>query len=315
MNNPIALMSEREEDFVFAAEVAKQCDTDLILITDPKKIIELMENKTPVQCVFAEFQSKEAIQSFELITKEHLNRNLVHALIAPNDPGLAVEMFESRAIGNFVFNKFSNAISDAQHYARIVRVNGKELMGLRSFVESPDKVQTIRLTDSTQKSFAANAIAIQLREFQCNERIARTVAGAVDELLMNAIFDAPIDNRGQRLHDQTPRSERLDVKGVELQVAVEDNLIAVTVVDEVGSLSRDEVLAHIAKIFDSRFQKIRGPDYQGSGIGLSLVMKSGGSLSFVTVPGKRTEVTVFFRQTEKFKDFKSPFQFVSTRVG
>jgi anti-sigma regulatory factor (Ser/Thr protein kinase) len=186
--------------------------------------------------------------------------------------------------------------------------------GLRSIVSDANAIQTIRLTDSTQKSFAANAIATQLREFQCNERIARTVAGAIDELLMNAIFDAPVDSRGQRLYDQTPRSKRIEISDVELQVAVDDNLIAISVVDSNGSLNRDTALDHIAKIFDSRFYKIRGPDYQGSGLGLSLVMKSGGSLAFVTKPGVRTEVTVFFRPTEKFKDFKNPFQFVATRV-
>ena len=50
-----------------------------------------------------------------------------------------------------------------------------------------------------------------------------------------------------------------------------------------------------------------------SGIGLATVFRSGGSFFFVSESRNRTEVTVFFRKLDSFRDFKDQFKFISTQ--
>lgn len=315
MGRPVVLVSEREEDFVFTAQVAKQCNADLVLISEPQKIVEFESKDGPFQAVFLNASKTDEIQSFAAVTNGKINRDRIHAIISPSDSTVSMAALNCGAIGNFVINRFSNALQDGDNYSRIVRAASLERsFGLKSLIKPTDGIQTIKLTDSLQKGFAANAVAFHLRELRCNERISRTVAGAVDELLMNAVYDAPINAAGDRIYDNTPRKEKIDVSGVEMQIGIEDDLIAITVVDSMGSINMDTTLKHVSQCFDADLNFIRGPEYQGAGLGLSMVVRSGGSLFFVNEPGKRTEVTVFFKQTEKFKDFRNPFQFISTRI-
>lgn len=316
MNQPIILVSEREEDFVFAAEVARQCETDLVLVSEFTKVLELEQKAGGVQALFVGLSTMDMINSLNSVGSKFLNRNEIHAIVSPSDNEVTLAAFGSPKIGSVVINRFSSALVDGQYYSRIVKLTKASVCnGLGSILNARGGIQTVRLTDSAQKGLAANAVAFHLREFKCNERIARTVAGAVDELLMNAMFDAPVGGNGERLHDRTPRRQRIETEGVEMQIGIEDEIVAVTVCDTAGSLDRDTVLSHISKCYDNQLNRVRGPDYEGAGIGLALVIRSGGSIAFVCEPGKRTEVTVFFRQAERFKDFKNPFQFVATSVA
>ena len=314
MSGSIALISEREEDFVFAAEVAKQCDSDLILFSEFAKAFD-ESRKSRFHSVFVAFSDKAAVKMFREQKNPELLPHRVHAIISPKEADVTAAVFESPGIGNFVVNRYSHPLEDGEHYSRVVKAASSEKFGgIGSLIRPTAGIQTVKFTDSLQKGFAANSIAYHLRELQCNERISTTVAGAVDELLMNAMFDAPVDEAGVRLYDRKPRSERLEVTGVEMQIGVEESLIAVSVKDSAGSLSVDKAFKTIAHAFDSRISGSRNVEYQGAGIGLALIVRSGGSIYFATEPGRKTEVTVLFRQTEKFKDFRNPFQFISSRI-
>ena len=56
---------------------------------------------------------------------------------------------------------------------------------------------------SIQKQEAAEAVRQYLIQAKIPGRIANSVANAVDELLMNAIFDAPTDAFGKTIYSAT----------------------------------------------------------------------------------------------------------------
>jgi hypothetical protein len=142
------------------------------------------------------------------------------------------------------------------------------------------------------------------------------IVTAVDELLMNAIYDAQPDGHGDQAMRKVARTTpvALDArKAVELRIQREAGQIVITVVDQYGSLSRASVLSHILRL-------CKGGEYQldpataGAGLGLANIFQMGGSLHYVCEPGRRTEATVIFRKTDTYREFRRQFRFVAVQA-
>ena len=82
--------------------------------------------------------------------------------------------------------------------------------------------------------------------------------------------------------------------------------------DLYGSLDKNRLLSHISKIYKEEEYRVRTA-VAGAGIGLATVFRTGGSFFFVSEQGVRTEVTVFFKRTDNFREFKDQFRFISTQ--
>jgi hypothetical protein len=154
-----------------------------------------------------------------------------------------------------------------------------------------------------------------LQQLNYNDQVIGAVASAVDELLMNAMFDSPTDVHGARPLEKVSRSESIETHGVEMQIGHTSDLIAVTVIDANGSLKRDEVLKQITDNLVSESNKYTQRETAGSGLGLTLTLRSGGRLFFACRPNHRTEVTVLFSNVRLFKALKSQAFLISTFVG
>jgi len=81
-------------------------------------------------------------------------------------------------------------------------------------------------------------------------RIASKIAGAADELLMNAIFDAPTDAEGKSIFGDDAHSKDIPLDGkhsVEMQVGFDGKYAAVLVSDHFGSLDPPRLLEKLAQ--------------------------------------------------------------------
>jgi hypothetical protein len=99
---------------------------------------------------------------------------------------------------------------------------------------------------------------------------------------------------------------------VELQVGFDGTYFGVTAIDHFGSLDKAKLLTHISKNYSDEQYKIR-TGIAGAGIGLATVYRSGGSFFVASEMRERTEVTLFFKRTDSYREFKEQFQFFSTQ--
>jgi hypothetical protein len=77
-------------------------------------------------------------------------------------------------------------------------------------------------------------------------------------------------------------------------------------------LDKAKLLAHVTKVYTEEEYKIK-TSQAGAGIGLATVYKTGGSFFFSSESRERTEVTVFFRKTDSYREFRDQFRFFSTQ--
>jgi hypothetical protein len=241
--------------------------------------------------------------------------NRMH-LVFPAD---GIPTVQNRALdesfGNFIIRTTRDHSEAAARYAPVLKTTmNQKSFGIQQFGFPAGTKQEFMLYSSHQKSLAASAVAQELAACGLSSRVARVMASAVDELLMNAFFDAPVDAKGEQIHKKTPRTDDIPSAGVKLQMGITDESVGFVVSDSIGQLNRAKVLWHTLRQGSTANISTGENDGVGAGIGLAMIFQSGGSLCFHTQIGKCTEVGVFFKRTSSMAEFRKQFQFISTLV-
>jgi hypothetical protein len=321
LSKTLLLISSRPEDQAFAAEIAAVAELTLKHVTSPIEGVDSIA-RDEATVILADASSQVIYQKLETaiqdsvgLFSDKVNPNMIHFLSSDGLENVPY-LIQSPLFGHFVVRNTSNPKEAGQLYGRIIKATlAERCFGLSKILKPGAKVQVIKLSISSQKQNAVEAIKGYLIAAKFQTRIATVVANAVDELLMNAMFDAPTDELGKHIYTTTPRSTVLKLEGkssVEMHVGFDGSYIAISAVDQFGSLDKAKLLAHISKIYATEEYKFKTSG-AGAGIGLATVFRSGGSFFFISESRTQTEVIVIFKRAENFREFKDQFKFISTQ--
>lgn len=319
MNDHILLISENNQFEQFARAVAETCNAKFACSPNLNGI-QGLEDSDSLLAIFLDANVRNVMSNFEQLFQGSIPRSKIHLITSAGSHSMTEEVVDSPDIGHVLianFNEFSKPVDNGRNYARIVKASSRtKFEGPKPFLPAEVEITKKEISESLQKRFFVEGVYSQLIKKEWHPKIASTVVNALDELIMNAIFDAPTDTDGQQKYLITPRSANLKLEGeakVEIQIGMHENFFIASVTDRFGSMKRKRVLQHVFKAF-SENQKIQATDLQqGAGLGLALIFRSGGSLSFACHTGHVTEVTVFFARTDTFVQFKNQFQYITTQ--
>lgn len=241
----------------------------------------------------------------------------VHLMIPPERLVQSGQELDCRRFGHLLLRRNADPAANGRTYGTVLRgVTRGEEVDLTAFLPLETPIRTLQLDRPLDKQDCLATASQELARHGIADRISALITGAWDELLINAFFDAPEENRRQN-HESTEnlalRPREAEGKPVQFQFGIGGPWVAVTVTDQYGSLSEGRVLHHLTHYYNGITDKAASKVRQsaGLGLGLALILRSGGSLSFLSVPGKRTSVTLVFRLNENLPAFKSQFQFAS----
>lgn len=313
----LAIFSDRADDLEFATAAAGKAGCELK--HDPSLAPEALTAALgdANTAVLIDVNSPERLRLLESAVSGAAKAR-IHAIAAPQDKAFLASVFESKALGHIIPRRYLKPAADGEFYGEIVAATDlSEPFGLQCFLGKEAQIDSLHIDESLEKGFVANALTYQLAQLKFNELIIPAVTNAVDELLMNAVYDAPTDEKGQQLYARESRNTNIKLSGksrVEMQLGARGDQFGVTVIDHFGSMDPAVILRSIAKSFNGKQEESRNPELAGAGLGLSMILKSGGSLHFVCKPGERTEASVFFKRTDRQRDFNKQFQFVAARL-
>lgn len=321
MSKSLLLISNHIDDKLFAAEVALATGLSLKHVTDPNEGAALI-NQDEIEIVLVDASSEKQYQAFENaiqntvgLFSDKISTNGIHFL-SSEDLDRSQYLIQSPLFGHFVMRNYNNPKDAGQHYGLTVKATlAQRSTGLSSLLKAGSKIQVIKLTLSSQKYKAVEAVKAYLIAAHFQSRMATVIANAVDELLMNAMFDAPVDNLGKPLYTTTHRATDLKLEGksaVEMHVGFDGQYVGISTIDHFGSLDKVKLLSHISKFYANEEYKVR-TSTAGAGIGLATVFRSGGSFFFISESRVQTEVVVFFKRTDNFREFKDQFRFIATQ--
>lgn len=324
MEKKLLLLSKNKDDLLFAQGAAKFNNLELTHCADISSAVEeISQANDELAAVFVEVNSSAEYQAFEKAMEEKVglfsdkvNSNHIH-YISPKDIEDVGFLFKSPIFGNYIFRNYKDPGLAGERYGYVLAATLRHrAFGLKSLLRPErSKVQTINFKNTKEKQDGVEAVKNYLIQAKFKTRMATVIANAVDELVMNAMFDAPIDALGKPIYLTTPRSTAMPISSdhpVEMNVGFDGEYAIISAVDHYGSLDRNKLFEHLAKTYKKEDYKIKTAS-AGAGIGLANVFRSGGSFLFVSDKGAKTEVLVFFKRTENFIDFKDQFRFIASQ--
>lgn len=320
MRSDLLLYSSNPQDREFCEAVAAQVGLRFVEVKSSGQMVEAIQAQT-ARFHFFGFETPGLFSEFETLVQDQIG--MLSPLIQPNRyffigsaPIHKVEyLLQSNLFGGYILRFPDQAKVTGTRFGTICAgIKEERKFGLERFAPGA-QIQTVTLERASQKQETVDAVRRYLQAAKFSTRASNAIANAMDELLMNAIFDAPVDKLGRHIYLNTPRTKEIELQGqakVQVQIAYNQETVAISACDLFGSLNKSKVLAHISKEYSKGEYKIRAGT-AGAGIGLANVFQLGGSFCFTTEVGVRTEATVFFSKTDTFKDFKNQFRFLLTQ--
>jgi hypothetical protein len=323
VDRKIILISKKAEDQEFARQVAETSEIPLSVFGTPAEAVAAAKSSTR-NILFADISSDEQFNEFthelqQLIGTgaNQISPNLVHFISSESLEKMKV-LAHSNVFGHFILRRYGNPKESGAYYGRILQnLCNNQAFGLENLLSSKGSVHIMKISHSMEKKKVLESISnYLLKETSFRDRMADVMITAVDELLMNAIYDAPADDKGNQQMRNLARNTPLPLDGkssVELQMGFDGEYVAFTVIDRFGTLNKAKLLKHLSASHEA--DHLVDQIVLNAGIGLATTFRTGGSLVFVSEPGVRTEVTTFFKQTASYKEFRNQFRFISIHVG
>jgi hypothetical protein len=145
-----------------------------------------------------------------------------------------------------------------------------------------------------------------LDEIDCYGAIKNAVLLVADELIMNAIFNAPRDESGQPKYTHRHR-DRLELEPHErvfFRFACDGRNVALSVSDQFGSLDREVIVKYLERCFSGGPAEME-EKRAGAGLGLYMVFNSITQLTFNIHSDVSTEVIALFYVRSGARAFKA----------
>lgn len=317
----VLLHSVNPDDQTFFAGAAKLAALPFQLVDTPEKACEEI-TKDANTIMIVDASSPEHYQAFEKAVAEKiglysalLNANLM-IFVASKPFHECQYLRQSEIFGHFMQRVYKP--EDQAVVGRIFHMAAEEkAFGIEHYFPAEARSQTIKITKTLQKKVIVESLKNHLIKIGFKPRAATIIATAADELIMNAIFDAPVDELGRHLHTQTPRNAVFDLDEknvVEFKIIFDGKTLGLSVVDFHGSLDRRKLIGqHLGRSYASTQYEAKAV-VASAGLGLSQVYRNCGGIMFACEVGGRTEVNLFYKKTVSFREFKDQFRFLSTFI-
>ena len=183
--------------------------------------------------------------------------------------------------------------------ATVQKILRDDPFALEKYVAWGAEMRSYRLDDADERDAAVAALAKDVITAGSPDRVGSLASVIADELLANALFTAPVDERGARIRQHEPRDRPRRLQGrdiVTLRWATDARYLAIEVRDQWGSIDPVAVARRLARVNQ---ESATTPD---GGMGLPLAYACANQFIIGISPGRLTEMIALidlrFRPTE-----------------
>lgn len=206
---------------------------------------------------------------------------------------------------NFLRDHRVNHVIVGEELERGVFVTAQKLLtgdifGIEKYLPEGTPVHYVRLRDFQGRGKAIDTVLDFAAKSKMRRHVRTAIGQVCEELLMNALYDAPVDEHGHQIFaevDPHDRTKSRSPKPVSIRYAATDTQFAIAVRDRFGRLAKNTILAYIDKCLHSP-QQIDRKTY-GAGLGLYLVANAAASYVVNVAYDIATEVVCTFDRGSK----------------
>lgn len=163
------------------------------------------------------------------------------------------------------------------------------LAGVRPYLAGGAELHERTVAGSAERDAAVIEVLELADRMRLGGELRRRIELTAEELLLNALYDAPHDGAQPRYGDRAAVVALAPAEQVTVRWGCDGRAFAVAVADRFGRLRRDTVAAHLQRGLAPGARPAAGPG--GASLGLLLAFAASNQLVFSVVPGAATEVT------------------------
>jgi hypothetical protein len=213
-----------------------------------------------------------------------------------------IELLRHRPLDHLISE---DAPDEVELVVTAVKLLSGDIFGLEKYMSWGAVVNQVEVSTYEQKRAALRAVARLAESVGARRQLVTKIEGAADELLMNALYDAPaaggVADEERIRRDVHCGNVPLDRSGATalLRYACDGRHFAISVLDRYGALSKATILDSVLR---ARSEQGRPRDKGGAGLGLYFVLSAVTRFIVNIEPDVRTEVVCLFDLRERGKD-------------
>jgi CRP-like cAMP-binding protein len=207
---------------------------------------------------------------------------------------------------SFVQNVISRAPEDRAGTVKsllttLTKILHNNYFGIEKYLAWGTEVKTKKLTNSKDREPVREEMLSHFRSLGIRGSQLDRVQVACEEMMMNAIYDAPVDIQGVSLFNHLPRTTEIRLTAnqqPELRYGCDGNLLAVSIQDPFGALPREVIIKYLQSCYNNQ-AGVMNTEKGGAGRGLHQILESCDWTIFNIKPGEKTEVIGLFDIDQK----------------
>ncbi len=198
-------------------------------------------------------------------------------------------------------------VDTADLMVTLQKLAGKDVFGIEKYFPWGAPVTKVSLRSTGERDGTLELAKNVVAQLSVQSRFADTFSAALDELITNALYNAPVDAQGRHRFAATHRNEEVMLDGkecVDVTFCADGQRIGVSVSDPFGTLRPETTVAYLAKCMrkgDDQVDQKAG----GAGLGLYCAYEAASHLALNVQRGRRTEAIAILDVRGRFKDFAS----------
>ncbi len=267
-----------------ASDLLRVSNFDVVLVD--RDSLPLLEN----------FMGKAQTKHFVFLATESIPDQLPHLLKLSRLPDILLLREGDRA-GNI------RAMMTA-----ILKLCSPTMFGLERYLSVGAEVKEFPITKSTERESLKQQMRDHFAKLGVRASVLEQVSVVAEELLMNAIYDAPTDNLGRPLYNNLARTTLIELKPHEraiFRMATDGTLLGISVEDPFGALTGKIILNYLDSCYGGRAGEMQ-TGKGGAGRGIHQIVEFSDFVVFNVQPRRRTEAMAFFDVVPGQKEQKSP---------
>ncbi|MCC6746504.1 MAG: hypothetical protein IT371_02535 [Deltaproteobacteria bacterium] len=180
--------------------------------------------------------------------------------------------------------------SDAEDLLSVVdKLSTGSIFGMERYLPFQANIHYQRLASYPGRCKAIEELEAHLQKRRVRSTLRRSAVQIAEELLMNAMYQAPMENGHRLFADVEPRARlrRKTPRPVSLRYVAADKRIHLSVRDRFGSFRRADLASYLQRCTTSQVQIEEKK--LGAGLGLYLIASTASRIIINVLPGSVTE--------------------------
>ncbi len=177
----------------------------------------------------------------------------------------------------------------------------RSYFGAEKYLALGTELKKHKVSSSKQRKELNETMVSDLKSLGIRSALLDQIQLVAEEMLMNAVYDAPTGNDGKSLFNHLARTEDIVLSPhqySELRYGFDGNLVAISVTDPFGSLSKDLILKYLESCYKNSAGSLN-TQKGGAGRGLHQIIESSHFTIFNIEKWVCTEVITLFEIDKK----------------